>query len=59
MTSLLGVLYNVLAPIFLIIGLAVLLDHHFALDPRVFSRAVIYLFSPGLVFGGIALGIEG
>jgi predicted permease len=46
MTSLFGVLYNVLAPIFLIIGLAVLLDRRFALDPRVFSRAVIYLFSP-------------
>jgi predicted permease len=54
MTSLFGVLYNVLAPIFLIIGLAVLLDRRFALDPRVFSRAVIYLFSPCLVFGGIA-----
>jgi predicted permease len=54
MISLLGVLYNVLAPIFLIIGLAVLLDRRFALEPRVFSRAVIYLFSPCLVFGGIA-----
>jgi predicted permease len=54
MTSLLGVLYNVLAPIFIIIGLAVLLDRRFALEPRVFSRAVIYLFSPCLVFGGIA-----
>ena len=54
MTSLLNVAYNVLAPIFLVIGLAVLLDRRFALDPRVFSRAVIYLFSPCLVFGGIA-----
>jgi len=54
MTSFLAVVYNVLAPIFLIIGLAVLLDRRFALDPRVFSRVVIYLFSPCLVFGGIA-----
>jgi predicted permease len=54
MTSLLSVVYNVLFPIFLIIGLTILLDRRFALDPRVFSRAVIYLFSPCLVFGGIA-----
>jgi len=54
MTSFLGVAYNVLSPIFLIVGLAVLLDRRFTLDPRVFSRAVIYLFSPCLVFSGIA-----
>jgi predicted permease len=54
MTSFLGVAYNVLAPIFLVIGLAVLLDRLFAPDPRAFSRAVIYLFSPCLVFDGIA-----
>jgi predicted permease len=54
MTSVLGVAYNVLAPIFLVIGLAVLLDRLFAPDPRAFSRAVIYLFSPCLVFDGIA-----
>jgi predicted permease len=54
MTSFLGVAYNVLAPIFLVIGLAVLVDRLFAPDPRAFSRAVIYLFSPCLVFDGIA-----
>ncbi|GAB4533169.1 MAG: AEC family transporter [Anaerolineae bacterium] len=54
MTSFLSIVYNVLTPIFLVIGLAVLLDRRFALDPRVFSRAVVYLFSPCLVFGGIA-----
>jgi predicted permease len=54
MTSFLAVVYNVLAPIFLIIGLAVILDRRFALDPRVFSRVVVYLFSPCLVLGGIA-----
>jgi predicted permease len=54
MTSFFAVVYNVLAPIFLIIGLAVLLDRRLTLDPRVFSRVVIYLFSPCLVFGGIA-----
>jgi predicted permease len=54
MTSFLAVAYNVLAPIFLIIGLAVLIDRRFAPDPRAFSRVVVYLFSPCLVFTGIA-----
>lgn len=54
MTSFLAVVYNVLTPIFLIIGLAVLLDRRFTLDSRVISRVVVYLFSPCLVFGGIA-----
>jgi len=54
MTSFLSVAINVLGPIFLIIGLAVLLDRTLAPDPRAFSRAVVYLFSPCLVFSGIA-----
>jgi hypothetical protein len=54
MASFFGVVYNVLAPIFLIIGLAVLIDRLFAPDARAFSRAVVYLFHPCLVFGGIA-----
>jgi predicted permease len=54
MTTFFGVAYNVLTPIFLIIGLAVLIDRRFAPDPRAFSRAVVYLFSPSLVFISIA-----
>ena len=54
MTPFLDVAYNVLGPIFLIIGLAVLIDRRFAPDPRVFSRVVVYLFSPFLIFAGIA-----
>jgi len=54
MTPFLDVAYNVLGPIFLIIGLAVLIDRRFAPDPRVFSRVVVYLFSPCLIFTGIA-----
>lgn len=54
MTSFFSVVYNVVGPIFLIIGLAVLFDRRFAPDPRPFSRAVIYLFTPCLVFSGIA-----
>jgi predicted permease len=54
MTTFFGVAYSVLTPIFLIIGLAVLVDRRFAPDPRAFSRAVVYLFSPSLVFTSIA-----
>ena len=54
MSSFLGVAYNIIAPIFAIVGLAVLLDRRFAPDPRVFSRVVIYLFSPFLALTGIA-----
>lgn len=54
MTSFLSITYNVLGPIFLIVGLAVLIDRRFAPDPRAFSRVVIYLFSPFFIFNGIA-----
>ncbi len=54
MSTFLGVAYNIIGPIFLIVGLAVLLDRRFAPDPRVFSRVVVYLFSPFLVLNGIA-----
>jgi predicted permease len=54
MNSFLSIAYNIIAPIFLIVGLAVLIDRRFAPDPRVFSRVVVYLFSPALVFSGIA-----
>jgi predicted permease len=54
MTSLLGIAYSVLGPIFLVIGLAALIDRRFSPDPRAFSRVAVYLFSPCLVFSGIA-----
>lgn len=54
MNSFFSIAYNIIVPIFLIVGLAVLIDRRFAPDPRVFSRVVVYLFSPALVFSGIA-----
>ncbi len=54
MTSILGVVANILGPVFLIIGLAVLLNRRFSLDVRTISRIVLYLFSPCLVFNTIA-----
>jgi predicted permease len=54
LTTFLGVAYNIIGPIFLIVGLAVLVDRRFAPDPRAFSRVVVYLFSPFLILDGIA-----
>lgn len=54
MTSILGVAVNILGPVFLIIGLAVLLNRRFSIDVRTVSRIVLYLFSPCLVFNTIA-----
>ena len=54
MTPLFSVAANIIGPIFLIVGLAILLDRRFALNPQVLSRVIIYLFSPFLVLDGIA-----
>ena len=54
MVSFLSVAYNIIGPIFLIVGLAILIDRRFAPDPRVLSRLVVYLFSPFLILDGIA-----
>lgn len=54
MTSILGVAVNILGPVFLIIGLVLLLNRRFSLDVRTVSRIVLYLFSPCLAFNTIA-----
>jgi predicted permease len=54
MASLLGITVNIIGPIFLIVGLSVLIDRLFAPDPRVLSRLVIYLFTPCLVLDSLA-----
>jgi predicted permease len=54
MLDLLNILFTIIAPIFLIVGLAVLLGRRFVLDPRILSRVVLYLFSPALVLNGLA-----
>jgi hypothetical protein len=46
LTSILGAAVNILGPVFLIIGLVVLLNRRFSLDVRTISRIVLYLFSP-------------
>lgn len=54
MASILSIIYNIIAPIFVIVGLAVWLGRRFSPDPRVFSRVVFYLFSPFLVINSLA-----
>jgi predicted permease len=54
MFAILNTMLNIIAPIFLVVGLAVLFDRRFKPDPRVLSRLIIYLLGPFLIFRGIA-----
>lgn len=54
MTSFLGIVANTLLPIFLIVGLGVLVERRLKINPRALSRVVVYLFSPCLVLGSMA-----
>jgi predicted permease len=45
---------DIIAPIFMVIGCAVVTDRLFDIDPRGLSRLVIYLFTPFLVFHRLA-----
>lgn len=46
--------YNIIGPIVLIVGAAVVVDRLFSPDPSGLSRLIIYLFSPFLVLDGVA-----
>jgi hypothetical protein len=52
--SFLTILYNTFTPIFLIVGAVIVVGRYVPLDARVFSRAIIYLFTPALVLNSIA-----
>ncbi|MGQ9889142.1 MAG: AEC family transporter [Aggregatilineales bacterium] len=54
MTELLGIMFNVIAPIFLVVGAGVAIGRRFKPDPRAISALLIYLFVPALAFDGIA-----
>lgn len=54
MTSLLGITTNIIAPIFIIVGLAALIDRKFKPDARALSAIAVYLLSPCLVLDNIA-----
>ncbi len=48
------VAYNIILPLFLVIGIVMLVDYIFEIDPRPMSRLVIYLFTPFLIFEQLA-----
>ena len=50
----LQILFNTIAPIFLIISVAYLVSRKFPIDPRTLSRLSIYIFAPALVLSSIA-----
>ncbi|MCK6625082.1 MAG: AEC family transporter [Anaerolineae bacterium] len=54
MLSVLNIIYNIIVPIFIIVGLAFMLGHYRSPDPRVLSRVIFYLFNPFLIIGSIA-----
>ncbi len=49
-----NVVFNTVAPIFLIIGVTILLGRYRTLDVRTLSRVSIYLFSPALILTNIS-----
>jgi predicted permease len=50
----LAILYNVIIPILLIVGLGVLVERLFRPNPRALSTAAFYVFVPALVLSGLA-----
>ncbi|MBN1564831.1 MAG: AEC family transporter [Anaerolineae bacterium] len=50
----LEIAYNIILPIFIVVGLAAWIDHKHAIDPHAMSRLLIYFFSPALVFRSLA-----
>ncbi len=54
MLPILNIILNIITPVFVIVGLAVLLDRRFTIDPRPLSRLVFFLFSPALVLKGLS-----
>jgi predicted permease len=59
-SELLDILFNVISPIFLIVGIAFVIGKRFNPDPRTLSTVLIYLFIPALSFRTmVQLPIEG
>lgn len=54
MAELLGIIFNVIGPIFLIIGVVWVVARTLNPDPRPLSTLLIYLFLPALAFRGMA-----
>ena len=46
----LNILFNITLPIFVLVGIGVILDKAFDVDLRTLTRLVFYVFSPAIVF---------
>lgn len=53
MLELLNIMFTVIAPIFLVVGVAYVIGRRFQPNPRGLSVFLIYLFIPALVFKGV------
>ncbi|GIV80672.1 MAG: hypothetical protein KatS3mg051_0026 [Anaerolineae bacterium] len=54
MSTLAEIVYNIISPIFLVVAVAFVADRHFDIDPRSLSRLLVYVFTPFLIFEGVA-----
>ena len=53
--SMLGeILTNIIGPILLVVGIAFIADRKLELDSRALSRLLVYVFTPFLIFKGVA-----
>jgi predicted permease len=46
--------YNIILPIFIVVGLAAIVDYKLEVNPYAISRLLVYLFTPALVFDSLA-----
>jgi len=54
MSTLAEILYNIISPILLVVAVAFVADRHLDIDPRSLSRLLVYVFTPFLIFEGVA-----
>lgn len=54
MTTLAEIVYNIISPILLVVLVAFVADRRFDIDPRSLSRLLVYVFTPFLIFEGVA-----
>ena len=52
--TVINVAYNVVLPVFLVMGLGALVSRRIHIEPRTLSSLIIYIFSPALVLDGIS-----
>lgn len=54
MSTLAEIIYNIISPILLVVAVAFVADRYLDLDPRSLSRLLVYVFTPFLIFEGVA-----